>query len=95
MILDACLPGRCARRSLTLPFALGWGIGQLSTALSNALGRSRPLFDPTLYGLYTVSCNLDFSSEKLRRLFARHGEEFVDRRTGMAALSAWYGRASV
>jgi len=83
MVLDACLPDTPARKSLTLPFVLGWAVGQLSTAVSNALGRDRPLFDPTLYGLYTVSCNLDFSSDKLQRLFARHGEEFVDRR------SAW------
>jgi len=77
-----------ARKSVTLPFLIGWAIGCVSTALSNALGRDRPVFDPSRYGLYSVSRNLDFSSEKLQRLFARHGERFVDRRCGFARLRA-------
>jgi len=73
-------------KTVALPFLVGWLIGHASSLLSLWLGRDRPLFEPSLYGLYTASCNLDFSSRKLQDLFARHGERFVDRAAGLAML---------
>ncbi len=58
-------------------------VGVVSSALSNIFGLQRPLFEPSLYGLYSVSRNLDLSSKKLQRLFTEHGEEFVNKQTGL------------
>ena len=41
------------------------------------LSRSKPLFDPTLYALDTISHNLDFSNRRMLAWFAKAGlEEF-------------------
>ena len=56
------LPGR-RLRECALPVALIWPLAWLSTALS----RTRPLFDPTLYALDTITHNLDFSNARMRR----------------------------
>ncbi len=83
------LPGAPANpRTLRLPFAIGWLAGLASSLLSNWLDRDRPIFEPSLYGLYAASCNLDFSSRKLQALFARHGEQFLDRSAGFTSLAA-------
>ena len=61
-------------REMTLPMALVRPIAALSTALS----RSMPLFDPTLYALDTVSHNLDFSNRRMLAWFRETGlEEFL------------------
>ena len=66
------LPGK-RLREMTLPMALIRPIAALSTALS----RSKPLFDPTLYALDTISHNLDFSNRRMLAWFAKVGlEEF-------------------
>ena len=66
------LPGK-RLREVTLPMALVRPIAALSTALS----KRRPLFDPTLYALDTVSHNLDFSNRRMLAWFAKTGiEEF-------------------
>ena len=66
------LPGK-RLREMTLPMALIRPIAALSTALS----RSKPLFDPTLYALDTISHNLDFSNGRMLAWFAKAGlEEF-------------------
>ena len=54
------LPGK-RLREMTLPMALIRPIAALSTALS----KRKPLFDPTLYALDTVSHNLDFSNARM------------------------------
>ena len=60
------LPGK-RLREMTLPMALIRPIAALSTALS----RSKPLFDPTLYALDTISHNLDFSNRRMLAWFAK------------------------
>ena len=62
------LPGK-RLREVALPMALIRPVAALSTALS----RSRPLFDPTLYALDTVAHNLDFSNHRMLDWFARLG----------------------
>ena len=64
------LPGR-RLRECALPVALIWPLAWLSTALS----RTRPLFDPTLYALDTITHNLDFSNERMRRWLELAGLE--------------------
>lgn len=86
LIIERFLPDRSGVPSKTLPYWVGWLAGGAGTFLSNLLHRDRPLFDPTLYSLRSVSCNLDFNGEKLRRLAAAHGEEFVTREAGLAQL---------
>ncbi len=81
IILETCLPERIRMRSVTLPFAAGWIAGLFSTMLSNALRRRHPLFDPTLYGLYSVSKNLDIRGDRVREFVHSHGESFVDPET--------------
>lgn len=66
------LPGK-RLREMTLPMALIRPIAALSTALS----KRKPLFDPTLYALDTVSHNLDFSNARMRSWLEKAGlEEF-------------------
>lgn len=66
------LPGK-RLREMTLPMALMRPIAALSTALS----RSKPLFDPTLYALDTISHNLDFNNRRMLAWFVKAGlEEF-------------------
>jgi len=66
------LPGK-RLREMTLPMALVRPLAALSTALS----RSKPFFDPTLYALDTVAHNLDFSNGRMLAWFDKMGmEEF-------------------
>lgn len=66
------LPGK-RLREMTLPMALIRPIAALSTALS----KRKPLFDPTLYALDTVSHNLDFSNGRMLSWLKKAGlEEF-------------------
>jgi 2-alkyl-3-oxoalkanoate reductase len=88
LVLHHLLPGRPEPGSLTLPYALGWLLAAASTALSAILRRRHPLFEPSLYGLASATSDLDFSSRKLQRLFAAHGEAFVSRQEGFEELRA-------
>ena len=66
------LPGK-RLREMTLPMVLVRPIAALSTALS----KRKPIFDPTLYALDTVSHNLDFCNQRMLSWFAKAGlEEF-------------------
>lgn len=88
LVIKHLLPERSAPPSKTLPMWLGWPVGAISTVLANLMHRDQPLFDPTLYSLRSVACDLDFSGDKLRRLFAAHGEAFVSRDAGLTELAA-------
>lgn len=57
-------------RTLTLPLWCGQLIGAISTGLSNLFNLKKPLWDPTLYALYSVSHNLDFSPQSFLELLA-------------------------
>ena len=87
MLIRACLPEKAGMRSVSVPFWVGWTIGVASSLLSNALNRPLPLFEPSLYGLYSVSRDLDFSGKRLQQLFATHGEEFVSRESGLRSIA--------
>lgn len=58
-------------KTICLPMWGGIIIGAVSTVVSNLLNTAKPVYDPTLYALYSVSRNLDFSStsfEELKRI---------------------------
>ena len=55
-------------RTICLPMWCGIIIGAFSTILSNLLNTTKPVYDPTLYALYSVSRNLDFSSSSFKEL---------------------------
>ncbi|MFA6135504.1 MAG: NAD-dependent epimerase/dehydratase family protein [Phycisphaerae bacterium] len=76
--LRTFLPDKAAIKSITVPLSVAWPYAQASTCLSRLLGRDHPLFEPSLYALYSIASNLDFSSRKLQQLFERHGEVFTD-----------------
>jgi nucleoside-diphosphate-sugar epimerase len=88
-ILGIYFPQRRGIRSMTLPFWCGWIAGSISTGLSNLMGKDHPLFDPSLYGLYSVSRNLDFSDRRMMDLFRAAGEEPVSRKSALDELRAW------
>ena len=56
------LPGKVIRE-LTLPKGMILPLARLSSSLS----RNRPLFDPTLYALDTITHNLDFCNDRMRK----------------------------
>ena len=72
-LAEEFLPGKSIRE-LSLPKALVLPIAWLSTALSG----DKPLFDPTLYALDTITHNLDFSNSRmLAWLKSANLEEYV------------------
>ena len=87
MLVDAFLPEKRGMRSVTLPLAAGRAAGAVSSLVSDALDLDRPLFDPSLYGLHSVSANLDFSGAKLEHRFAAHGVEFITKEAGIGSLA--------
>lgn len=54
--------------TITFPFWIGYILGRISTAISNCLKLKQPIFDPSLYAVYSVSNNLDFSCKKLKKI---------------------------
>ena len=48
-------------KSITLPFWVGLFISSIITFISNIFNLKRPFMDPSIYALYSVSRNLDFS----------------------------------
>ena len=58
--------------SVTLPFWAGKIVGHISTTLSNWLGRTHPLFDPSLYAVYTVASNLDLSCARQQKALEKY-----------------------
>ena len=67
------LPDKCIRE-VSIPKYIIWPFAYLSTALS----RQKPLFDPTLYALDTLSHNLDFSNSRmLKWLNSANMEEYI------------------
>ena len=68
------LPGK-RLRECSLPMWAIRPVAWLSAFLSR--NRDKPLFDPTLYALDTISHNLDFSNRRMLAWFAKVGlEEF-------------------
>jgi len=55
-------------RTVCLPLWCGFIIGAISTGLSNLFNTAKPLWDPTLYALYSVTHDLDFSAENFKKL---------------------------
>jgi len=53
-------------KTITLPLWLGKLFGQCVTSISNLLNLKKPFTDPSLYALYSVSSDLDFSHQKLK-----------------------------
>jgi nucleoside-diphosphate-sugar epimerase len=53
---------------LCLPLWVGILLGSVSTWLSNLCNTTTPLWDPTLYAVYTIGRNLDFSSQRFEEL---------------------------
>ncbi len=73
-------------RSMTLPMWIGKLMGSLISSISNLLNLDHPFTDPSLYALYSVSCNLDFSNELLLHLLELSGRKIVTRNQGFAEL---------
>ena len=54
--------------SITLPLWCGVIIGAVSTGIAKVLNLSHPPWDPSLYALFSVSHNLDFSQDLFKEL---------------------------
>ena len=61
------LPGK-QFKSITLPMWFGFIIGAISTGIANLFNLDRPPWDPSLYALFSVSHNLDFSPKLFKEL---------------------------
>lgn len=85
LLAAACLPGR-AWRTWRLPFWIGLMISAPVSAISWLLNLSRPFADPSLYALYSISRNLDFSNDRWRQWMARAGRRPVSREDGLRQL---------
>jgi nucleoside-diphosphate-sugar epimerase len=67
MIADKYFPDK-KHKTLVLPFWLGICIGGIVSCVSNLLNLKNPVFDPSLYALYSTSKNLDFSCDNYQKL---------------------------
>ena len=85
-IIAACfLPGK-RFRTITLPFRLARPFAAAVSAVSTLLDLAHPICDPSLYALYSVSRNLDFSNARWLELMAAAGRRPVTRAEGIDEL---------
>ena len=73
-------------KTIILPFWSGFALGAAVSGISNLFNLDRPFIDPSLYALYAVSRNLDFSNQTLRHLAATGGFPLVTREEGLHEL---------
>ena len=64
------LPGK-KMREITLPYWMIWGPAWFSSRFSG----EKPLFDPTLYALDTITSNLDFNNRRMLEYLHAIGKE--------------------
>lgn len=76
-------------KTKTAPFWVAYAVGAVVSGVSNLLNLDRPFLDPSLYALYAVSRNLDFSNNTFRGLAALAGENMVTREQGVQELRQW------
>lgn len=74
-------------KTVTLPFCVGYLVGTVVSGISDVFNLAHPFMDPSLYALYAVSRNLDFSNTTLRDLAALAGEKMVTREQGILELA--------
>jgi hypothetical protein len=74
-------------RTIALPFWVGYVVGGIVSGISNLLNLDHPFMDPSLYALYAVSRNLDFSNGKLRELAATAERQMVTLDQGVQELA--------
>jgi len=77
-------------RRLFLPLAIGWLFGAFVSGLTNLLRLNQPFTDPTLYAVYSLSCNLNFSNEKFLELLKCGKISPVTREQGISELRESY-----
>jgi len=87
MVGDLSFPGR-RFGEICVPEWLAWPAAAAVTALSNLLNLDRPVSDPSLYALRTISSHLDFSNRRLHALLQGAGRRLVTRDDGVAELRA-------
>lgn len=75
-------------RTLLLPRWVGIFFGSFVSAISDALNLAHPFTDPSLYAVYSISSNLDFSNQRLLALFAEGGRQLTTREEGVEELRA-------
>jgi len=87
IIAEIYLPHK-KHRTVSLPFWTGLLVGSIVSLISTALNLKRPFADPSLYALYSVSRNLDFSNRKIRSLFISGNMKFIALEEGIAEIRA-------
>jgi nucleoside-diphosphate-sugar epimerase len=85
IVAERFLPGKTFRE-VCLPLWVGEAAGAIVSTVSNCLNLDRPLIDPSLYAVRSVSSNLDFSNRKFLQLLAKAGRPIVTREEGMREL---------
>jgi nucleoside-diphosphate-sugar epimerase len=87
IIRDVFLPGK-KLREISLPFSLAYLPAYISSGVSNALGRKTPLFDPSLYALYTIASNLDFNNRRFKAYLESSGQDITTRDEGFNSIKS-------
>ena len=85
LLADTYLPGK-RFRTLCLPLWLGHAMGWAVSLVSNAMKLDRPFMDPSLYAAHSVSSDLDFSNQRLKKLFAAAGRPLFTLEEGVREL---------
>lgn len=73
-------------KTITLPFWVGYIIGAAVSWISNFLNLQVPFMDPSLYALYAVSRNLDFSNKRFLTILEKSGRTMISLEEGIHEL---------
>lgn len=85
ILSEIYFPGTKFKR-ITLPFFTGFMFGTAVSAISNLFNLQRPFTDPSLYAVYSVSRNLNFSNRRMRDLFEKAGQKLFTMEEGIEEL---------
>jgi hypothetical protein len=75
-------------KTITIPFWIGQCFAFFVSWISNRLCLDKPFADPSFYALYSVSHHLDFSNDRMKKLFERANRSWVKRAEGVNELSS-------
>lgn len=85
MLASIYLPNKKFPR-INIPLAIMLPFSLLISTISNTLGFKKPLIDPSIYALFSVSANLDFSNSLFVALAANCNQKIISYTEGVAEL---------
>lgn len=73
---------------MNIPLGLSLPFSWIITKISNVLNLQKPFLDPSLYALFSVSHNLDFSNSHFLQLMQKRGQKVLSYKEGIEELKS-------